>query len=686
MKRALLVAALVLAAALSLSTRRASAGPPDQPIGDGRFGRVRLGWEGHVPRSGVFPAVVFLENPDTASHVFRVVLATGPAQAEETVTLAPGARRRLSFVLPVERPRLSVSLSEDGKLVSSSALAGESFPTPVVLLVDGDPGSRQVAEVVSGVAVLECAPEDLTPELACLTPFQAIVVRHCNPTRAGESARGVLEDYVRVGGTIVVCPDDASRETRALWEETASSTTRTTSGLPVKRRGLGRVLLAPGDPSAATPGGAALRSAIAGELDPTPRRLFPRFFASEGENEAAHHASVLLDVFFLLYFVVAGPLLARRLRGASPGRVLRAVLLVVLVFSGLAGLMAVQVRHQSSRVTAYTFVVIPEAGDPVASTEVIVASGGAARETLALEGEDVSATAAQRATSSYTFDNRVSDMPQWTPSSVRTKRGIGRHPVTFESLEVPTLGDTRVSAIADAPGYRPLDARLEVDPRTLGLVVTVHNTSGRALGPIVVYDTTRGDFFHARFPHGLEPGASAVAPLTTRSFAGTPLRLAGFPAPVVPYGWDTLAPRGPDGSNPSFVLIAEDEVPVRVKAAGALVRQRAWRIESVAPPPAGAPLPGFVGLVVAPMGLGVKIVTSSTTTPGQRLLVGWQPPAGFTILSIGGMPVHSQEDLDRAFARVPDDGTVEIVTTNFKTTVTLSTPVAVPGAGGEGGE
>ena len=84
---------------------------------------------------------------------------------------------------------------------------------------------------------------------------------------------------------------------------------------------------------------------------------------------------------------------------------------------------------------------------------------------------------------------------------------------------------------------------------------------------------------------------------------------------------------------------------------------------------------GFVGLTVKRSGLGVRVATSSIAS-AKRLLRGWLPAAGTTILSVGGLPVRSQEDLDRAFSRVPIEGWVEIVTPDWRYSVQVQAPRA----------
>jgi len=670
---------LFLTAALLLGAASAFAGPPDEPIGvDGHYGRVRLGWEGMLPGSGLGVVTLYLENPDAQAHTLRAVVGSAGHQTEETVTLAPGARRRLPFVVPTDQHKLSVSLLEDQKLLATSEHTAAPLPFPTVLLVDGEPGTRGVAHVVSGVVCVACGLDEVPPELGCLAGIGAIVLRNANPARAGEGVRGVLLDYVRSGGTIVVVPKPHEAETRTLWEDVVAPARPRGDLFQEKRHGLGRVLLASGDPAAASAEGETLARALARELDLAPQRLFPRFFTGEGANDAAHRAGLLLATFFLGYFLVAGPFLARRLRGAAPRRVARFVLVLVLAFVGLAVLLAREVRHQVSHIDALTFVVVPEAGEPLAVTEVIVSSGGAAKESVALEGEDVSATAAQRTAPYSAIDYRISNSsPLWTPSSASTRRGFGRHAVAFDDLAVPTLGDVRIHAIASARDYKRLDAVVEIDPVTSERAVRVTNTSGRALGAICVYEATRqGELVAARLPRGLEPGQSATAPITTRASGGFAVHLVGFPQAYWPIGWEHLAPRHPDGSDAQYVLLAEDEPPVRATAKSALVRQRAWRVEAIAPVGSPTLLAGSVGLKVKPSGTGVA-VTLSTPTTAVRKIRGWSPGVGTTILTIGGVPVHSQAELDQAFARVPAEGWVEIVTADMRFTVRVG-PVLAP--------
>jgi hypothetical protein len=655
-------------------TSAALAAPPDEPIGDGHFGRVRLGWEGEAPLHGLGPVSLLLDNPDTKPHEIRAVVASGSTQVEATVTLAPGAKRRVPFIVPLESHRVSVALAEGSKLLASSEHTLATRRGPTILVVDGDPGSRGVASVVSGVACVAAALEEIPSELACLASFETIVVRHANPARAGEGVRGVLDDYVRAGGTIVVVPNPADAETRTFWEEIPGAPRASGSLLQEKRRGLGRVLLAPADPCAATPEALALSKVLALELDLTPRRIFPRFFTGEAANEAAHRAGRLLAAFFVLYFVVAGPGLARRLRGAPPARVVRAVAIVVVAFAGLAALLARSVRHQVSHVDAVTFVVVPEEGEALASTEVVVRSGGAAHESILLEGEDVSATAVQRNSPFLLFDYRTGNSPAWTPTSATTRRAFGRHAIAFEDLAVPTLGDVRVCAISRARDYRPLEASIEVDPVTGERSARVKNTSGRPLGTIAVYSWGyQSETLAARFPRGLEPGASAVAPIVTRT-GGAPAQV-GYPAGLgTPIGWPSLAPQERDGADPRYVLVAEDEPPLRATAKEASVRQRTWRIEAVAAPVSSVTLPGTVGLKVKPWGPGV-VVTASSAIFGERRVKGWLPSAGTTIYAIGGIPVHSQEELDRAFSRIEVDGWVEISTPDLRYSVQVGPPV-----------
>jgi hypothetical protein len=666
--------ALLLIVFLFASASVARAAPPDEPIGDGHFGRVRLGWEGEAPYHGLGPVSLLLDNPDTKPHEIRAVVASGSTQVEATVTLAPGAKRRVPFVVPLESHRVSVALAEGSKLLASSEHTVATFSGPMILVVDGDPGSRGVAPVVSGVACVAAALEEVPSELACLASFETIVVRRANPARAGEGVRGVLDDYVRSGGTVVVVPDSADAETRTFWEQVPGAPRPRGPLLQEKRRGLGRVLLAPADPCAATPEALALSKALALELDLTPRRIFPRFFTGEAPNEAAHRAGRLLAIFFALYFVVAGPGLARRLRGAPPERVVRAVAIVVVAFAGLAVLLARSVRHQVSHVDAVTFVVVPEVGEAMAATEVIVRSGGAARESIFLEGEDVSATAINRNSPFFTIDYRNGNSPVWTPTSATTRRAFGQHTVAFEDLAVPTLGDVRVNAISRARDYRPLEASIEVDPVTGERSARVKNTSGRTLGTIAVYAWGyQSETLAARFPHGLEPGASAVAPITTRT-GGAP-SLVGYPPGLgPPIGWASLAPQDRDGGDPRYVLVAEDEPPLRATAKEVSVRQRAWRVEAVAAPVSSATLPGNVGLKVKPWGPGV-VVTASSSIFGERRVKGWLPSVGTTIFAVGGLPVRSQEELDRAFARVEVDGWVEISTSDLRYSVQVGPPV-----------
>jgi len=82
---------------------------------------------------------------------------------------------------------------------------------------------------------------------------------------------------------------------------------------------------------------------------------------------------------------------------------------------------------------------------------------------------------------------------------------------------------------------------------------------------------------------------------------------------------------------------------------------------------------GSLAIVVKPVAQGVRVVSSSRSA-AERLVRGYYPGPGTTILAVDGVRVHSQEDLDRAFAGVEPDAWIELVTTDGRWVARIESP------------
>ncbi|HZU99437.1 MAG TPA: PDZ domain-containing protein [Planctomycetota bacterium] len=625
----------------------------DEALGDGKLAHVRVGWEGFCPRETVAPVTIHLSNQEKRERTLRVVVSPDESvHAEETVVLAPGAKKRLAFAVRVEG-QVGVSVFEGGRLVESGRFTASPLPDHAVLLVDGDPDSLSVPEVATGCICVACPLEDLPRETACLGGFAGIVVRLVDPTRLDHGARAALDDYVRCGGTLCVSspaqgPSDQGASTRILYDEASAGSERSEAGLSVRSLGLGKVALLPADVGAQTAAAGQVRIAAGDLLIVAPRPRFPAFQVIDHPNEHAVRAAVILGVFLGLYFLVAGPVFAIVLRRARPERVRRAFAILVLSFLGLGVLAALVVRSGTGSVHAFTFVVTPRSGDPVLLGTVVIQSSGGRSQDVSVEGDSVSATSF-----GHSGRHRVHDWRtgwRWLTESVHTERAVGAHAVSWTQT-LPSFGETSAAIVAAAPGWKRIEARIDETPN--GPVATVTNTLDHDLGKVVVCETlTRYGSWHFGATDKLAKGRTVQLGLRSTWCSA---RVLGLPPGADMAGWLDLVPACADGVRARYAVFAQETAPLAVRAPGAVTDSRAWRVQEIESTPAA---PGWLGVSVEPVPRGLKIVGIVASSPAAG--DPWLFRVGQVIATVGDCPVRTVEDLKRALAMAGAGARVEI--------------------------
>jgi hypothetical protein len=615
----------------------------DEALGEGKLAHVRVGWEGFCPRETVAPVRVTLANQEKRERTLRVVVSPDESvHAEETVVLAPGARKRLTVPVRVEG-QVGVSVFEGNRLVETGRFSSSPLPDHAVLLVDGDPDSLTVPEVATGCICVSCPVEDLPREAACLGHFAGIVLRLVDPTRLDPGARAALDDYVRCGGTLCVSspaqgPSDQGASTRVIFDEASAGSERTEAGLSVRALGLGRVALLPADVGAQTAAAGQVRVAAGDFLVVAPRPRFPAFQVVDHPNEQAVRAAVILGVFLGLYFLVAGPVFAIVFRRARPERVRRAFGVVVLSFLGLGVLAALVARSGTGAVHGFMFVVTPATRDPVLFGSLVIQSSGGRVQEVSIEGDSVSATSFGHSGRHMVHDWRVGR--RWLTESVHTERAVGPHAVTWTQT-LPSFGDTSAAVVAAAPGWKRIEARIEETPN--GTVATVTNTLDHDLGKVVVCETlSRYGSWHFGAVDKLAKGRTVKLGLHPTWCSA---RVLGLPPGADIVGWLDLVPACADGRRARYAVFAQEKSPLAIRAPGAVTDVRAWRVQEIESTPAA---PGWLGVSVEPVPRGLKVLGVLPNSPAAG--DPWTFRVGEVIATVDDCPVRTVEELNRALS------------------------------------
>jgi hypothetical protein len=673
MRRLALAAALLLSGALAGPARAG-----DEPVGDGHLARIRLGWDGFLPKDTVAPVALLFTNPDAREHILRVVVSPEDGErAEVVVTLPPGARKRVRLALRVQKA-LTVSITEDGCLVAFSRHLASVLPPQAVLVVDGEPETMIAQDVVTGPIAFTTRPEDLPGEVACLAPFNGVILRMLDPSQLDPEVRAGLDDYVRAGGTVVVMGTAERAATRAFYDELPGGEERKGS-FPGKRRGLGHVFLEPSDlgapPDESTGAPAARRAELGQLLLETQRIVFPRLFVGDHPREAATDAALLFAGFLAVYLLVAGPIFMFALRRARPARVFLATVVLLLALVGLGALTAERLLHGPPTIKVFALVVIPPEGEPVVLADVLIQSGGSRSHDLAIEGEDVAATWFGRL-GRRVLHNRRSRERTFGVDASTTRRGIGRHEIRFADQPTPVFGETTVTVLASAKAARAIPARVE-----LGLdgapVVVVENDCGHALGATLVFErlATNGAYGVTRIPH-LPAGVKLRVPLTRRNRIDP--AAIGIPPRFELVGWSDTQALARAARPPRFVLVAEDDPPITVRVARAEVEEHSWRLQEVAAAPVTTA--GYLGITVTATSRGAQITRVAPGSPAEA--AGWALRVGRVLTSVAGMSVRSDEDLANALGWAGAGASVRIVPADGEPFgVQLASPPTVPAAG-----
>jgi hypothetical protein len=639
--RPLLALALVVAASLP-----AWAG--DEPVGDGKLARVRLGWDGFVPRDTVAPVTVFLANGENRERTIRISASPlGGEGAERVVTLAPGARKRVTFALHVQG-QVTVALSEGMRLLARSTLTASLLPAHAVLCVDGEPDSLQTPEVASGCVVVFSRIEEVPAEVACLARFNGIVLRRVDPSSLDPGARAALEDYVRAGGTLVVNAPAEHPAMREPFESLPAATERREEPFALRTRGLGRVVDVPTD-LGALKAGAEERAALGTLLLATRRAPFPRIHRGEHSHGSATRAGVLLGCFLLAYFLIAGPVFAIALRGRKPLVVLRALAIMLAAFVALGALTAAFVRQGTGNVVVHAVTVIPASGEQVVLADLALESAGRRTQDVVVEGEDVSLTSFGRTGRRLAYLGWNED-PQWFTDVATTERALGKHSVHSKDHPVPPFGETGLTVIASAKDAAPLDVSFDAARGT----VTIRNTLDHDLGRLVVTERVarHGAWSFAR-AKGLARGKTATLKLENNGSAWSCVPLGGAELE----GWSEVAPPDASGARASFVLLAEEPAPLEVSAPGATVEMHSWRVQGI-PAPAST-VPGWLGVSVKKTERGLRITAIDGRSPAASI---WVLQGGRVVTSIDDMPVRSVADLQRVLRQAGPGARVRIAT------------------------
>jgi hypothetical protein len=305
-------------------------------------------------------------------------------------------------------------------------------------------------------------------------------------------------------------------------------------------------------------------------------------------------------------------------------------------------------------VRAFTWVIVPAAGEPVVLSDVSIQSTGSRSQDLVIEGDDVSATSFGRTGRRLQYQS-WSNERNWFTETAQTERGVGRHAVSFKAHPVPSFGETSVAVIAAARGWERIPVTVE-GARGQTPKVTITNTLDHDLGPLLVCERVprRGVWEFAR-ADGLAKGKTVTLSLS-RTGALTPSYLK-VESGLELVGW--LAAGTTDERQGRYVLYAEDRSPLAIRAPGARVAERTWRVQDVDLPTASG-VAGWLGVSVKKTQRGLKIVSVDGRSPAAKQ--AWALAPGRVITEVAGAPVRTLDDLKRVLVANGPGVVVRVVT------------------------
>jgi hypothetical protein len=633
---------------------------PEEPIGDGRLGHVRVGWDGFVPKAGVAPVTVLLVNPEGRERVVRVAVSPrGSTGAEATVVLPPRGTGRASFVVSAPEG-LDVSLSEGRTLLASSRHPVSQLTPSAVLEVDGSPGTRAVRRLLeSAPPAFGCRVEDLPDEAACYAPFQVVVLRLVDPGAIAPGALAALHDFVRAGGSVFV---SGTGKHAGFFDALAG--TPEPGALPTKRHGLGHVSLVASDLGAITSAAEVDRAALVSPCARAGRRWFSPMRLAFHENEVLKSSRLSYGLFVFGYALVGAPVIALVLRRVKRRRAAWSIVAgIVLGFAFAGAVVARSARVVKGRAAAVSRVLIPTRGDAVVLAEAVFASGASLRPDVSVEGEELAVTSVRR-----TFGYDPGE------ETVATRRCEGRGSLAFPAFPVPSFGEGNLVILAAAPHVRAVEAWVE---RTSdgGRQLVVRNNTDRSLGPTVLDDWFSCDEFTSAGLPGVAPGETAIAPITSdEPEVSRMLREAVRPFRM--YALTTAVMRSLDPVACRYTLLSLEPPPIRVRATNSDMNEVGFRIQAVRDPDGPR---GWIGAELGLTKTGELVVTSvAPNSPAHAA----DMKRGERVFSLAYNDVTSPEDAAKLLDVVGPGGHVILTLGDAQTSRTVTVDILaepVPG-------
>lgn len=619
---------------------------------------VRAGFDGAVTWRVPAPLRVTLVNPRAEEVVVRVVARSDVATAERTVSLPPGARKRVQLALVLEG-EVRVEVREGDRPLAQEKVDYEVVPVDRHLLVlDGRPpaqwtgGSTARDDQVLRHTTIEAA--DAPIDAACYAAVAAVLLREADPSGWSLDQREALLEWVREGGLLLLADVNARAPALVRFfdglpasapevEKLAGRAART------RRAGLGAVAAFTDDPLLRAATNADTKQRL-GELiaQAAAARRYPR---PSDEPAAAPLAGpgartqLLVAGFVAAYFLAVGPVLALVLRRARRARLALVTALLVLGFTLLAPAVAGLVRtgRGEARHRSVLWVPAPGGGPALELGEVAVVSGGAIAYRLDLEGRGGRALSATVVESWTPGEDNYGPMGyRWIdprPAVVRSARG----PSARVEVSMPPWGAQRVFTHALRDDVRPVTATL-----TLGAtdgVCTIDNASGATLEDAVIVPELE-EQRHGVPPYvpvgDLAPGARREVSVP-RSIAGR--RRALFEVMDLPWDWQSWVRLGQPAPQQAaarpalrYRLLSRTRPLVSVSGPHVETVTHALRVDAVVVTP---PRPrGFLGVRLADVE-GAVVITPMKGGPADR--AGLR--ADDVVLTIDGAPVTSSGEL-----------------------------------------
>lgn len=375
------------------------------------FGRLTVGFDGHVSRYLPVPLTVQLKNPYKEQQTFKLRLLTEAGRGsssrsfEREVLLDAGAEKvlRLNFRF---HQQVKVKLTADGDRVFSGEFSVTNFDDfrRRILIINGAESRIGSEDFESGqnTFIGQIDERAMPVHSVCYHLFSIVIVRFTDPQSWSAEQREALELYLRLGGTVIfVAKDDQTLGVETLWKtfsgEVSEQQVYLNNKLSFrwKRRGhgVGAAYLTSADivkdhlllPALNR---RQLTGRLVSVLQAPSEPIFPRHFTQNNRESGPAFGFTLMIGFFLIYTLTLGPVVALSFRKRSRYHMARAIFVVIISAIILAPVIAFLVRQSPASLRVYSLIEFDEGDRPLQTSEVHLISGGGRGYSARLRGGD----------------------------------------------------------------------------------------------------------------------------------------------------------------------------------------------------------------------------------------------------------------------------------------------------------